>query len=133
MAILQTLLMQGLVQFVVCCLVALLFLLIPDCLLHLQRQVISNADNRHMRMTTKKLNGIHQCAVLVCRYQAEPLTEEILIQEQQRAEDMLQDASAGIAPTATQSASDPKNTVAAAPSRHHCSLVSSHFAALQSQ
>ena len=66
------------------------------------------------------------------RYQAQPLTEEILIQEQQRAEDMLQAASAGVAPTAVQSASDAKNTVAAAPSRHHHSFVSSHSAALQS-
>lgn len=66
------------------------------------------------------------------RYQAQLLTEENVIQEQQRAEDMLQAASAGIAPTATQSASDAKNTVAAATSRHHHSIIASHFAALQS-
>ena len=85
-----------------------------------------------MHKSTRTLHGIHHCTAVVCRYQAEPLTEEILIQEQQRAEDMLQAASAGIAPTATQSASDAKNTVAAAPSRHHHSIMSSYFAALQS-
>ena len=35
-----------------------------------------------------------------CRYTAQPLTEEVLVQEQQRAEDMLQAATAGIAPPA---------------------------------
>ena len=83
-----------------------------------------------MHKTTKNLNEIHRCTVLVYRYQAEPLTEEILIQEQQRAEDMLQAASAGIAPSATQAASNTKNTLAAATSRHHHLFVSSHFAAL---
>lgn len=34
------------------------------------------------------------------RYEAQPLTEEILLEEQQRAEAMLQAASDGIAPTA---------------------------------
>ena len=92
----------------------------PGCTLHLQRQLISNADNSHMHKTTKNLSGIHHCTVLAFRYQAQLLTEEIVIQEQQRAVDMLQAASAGIAPTATQSASDAKNTVAAAPSRHRC-------------
>jgi len=107
-------------------------LTLQDCRLHLQRHIISTADNRHMHKTTKNLNGIHHCTVLAFRYQAQLLTEEIVIQEQQRAEDMLQAASAGIAPTATQSASDTKDTVAAATSRHHRSFISSHFAALQS-
>ena len=84
-----------------------------------------------MHRSTKTLDGIHHCTVILHRYQAEPLTEEILIQEQQRAEDMLQAASAGIAPTAAQSASDTKNTAAAATSRLHCSFVSSHSVALQ--
>jgi len=40
-------------------------------------------------------------AVLVlCRYQAQAFSEETLIQEQQKAEDMLQAANASIAPTA---------------------------------
>lgn len=38
--------------------------------------------------------------LVACRYGAQPLTEETLLEEQQRAEAMLQAASDGIAPTA---------------------------------
>ena len=34
------------------------------------------------------------------RYEAQPLTEEVLLKEQQRAEEMLQAASAGVPPAA---------------------------------
>ncbi|DBA76239.1 TPA: hypothetical protein ACH3X1_009959 [Trebouxia sp. C0004] len=67
-------------------------------------------------MSQQDAQGWSQALATACvlKYQAQPLTEEILIQEQQRAEDMLQAASAGIAPTAVQSASDANNTLAAA-------------------
>lgn len=46
------------------------------------------------------------------RYQAQPLSEETLLLEQQRAENMLQAASAGIAPTAQEPPQSPDPAIA---------------------
>ncbi|DBB11361.1 TPA: hypothetical protein ACH3X3_006783 [Trebouxia sp. C0006] len=95
----------------------------------IQHTIHLQAGGRELQfkgMSQQDAQGWSQALATACvlKYQAEPLTEEILIQEQQRAEDMLQAASAGIAPSATQAASNTKNTLAAATSVNEDSITS---------
>ena len=68
----------------------------------------TTAKSRHDYATS----AIADAWTALSRYQAQPLSEETLLLEQQRAEDMLQAASAGIAPSAQELPQTPDPAIA---------------------
>lgn len=99
-------------------------------LCRLFRCIVAKHDQRRRLQQARYLCHIYPSQIRTCidflhfgasRYKAQPFSEETLIQEQQKAEDMLQAASAGIAPTTTTAASNDE-AAAAATSKHRRAL-----------
>ena len=65
-----------------------------------QHSTAQHSTAQHSTAQHSTAQDLSYLSLWLCRYQAQPLSEEVLLQEQQRAEGMLQAASAGIAPTA---------------------------------